>query len=68
MIKEGRCYSHDGRVRQRIYAILTTVMCYSHSTDGATSAKKYKLENARFFTRTEIGTDSGRPEPVPVQR
>jgi len=39
------CYSHDGRVRQRIYAILTTVMCYSHSTDKATSAKKVQSNN-----------------------
>jgi len=41
----GRCYSHNGRVRQRIYAILTMVMCYSQSTDGATSAKKVQTCN-----------------------
>jgi len=26
-------------------AILTTVMCYAHSTDGATSAKKVQTSN-----------------------
>jgi len=41
----GFCYSHDGCVQQRIYAILMTVMCYSHSTDGATSAKKVQSTN-----------------------
>jgi len=41
--------------------------CHTANARNARSGL-LKIENTRFFTRTEIGTDSGRPEPVPVQR
>ena len=48
--------------------LLTTEDMFTKSSDDKKNLPEMLLENARFFTRTEIGTDSGRQEPVPVQR